>query len=135
MKILSIDHIGIAVKNNDESSGFWTDVLGIPCVNIETVASQKVATAFYPVGESEIETLEPTDEQSPIAKFLDKKGEGIHHIAFRVDNLDSALTELKEKGVRLIDEKPRMGAGGARIAFIHPKSANGVLVELCERKD
>ena len=98
-------------------------------------AEQKVTTAFFPVGESEVELLESTAPDGPIAKYLEKRGEGIQHVAFRVENIDAALSELKEKGIRLIDEKPRMGAGGARIAFLHPKSTNGVLVELCERSD
>jgi methylmalonyl-CoA/ethylmalonyl-CoA epimerase len=92
-----------------------------------------VTTAFFPVGESEVELLESSAPDGPIAKYLEKRGEGIHHVAFRVDNLDAALEELKAKGVRLIDEKPRIGAGGARVAFLHPQATNGILVELCER--
>jgi methylmalonyl-CoA/ethylmalonyl-CoA epimerase len=103
------------------------------CEGSETVAQQGVTTAFFPVGESEVELLEPTSEESPVARFLAKRGEGIHHVALRVDNIEAALAELKEKGVRLIDETPRYGAGGAKIAFIHPQATNGVLVELCER--
>ena len=98
----------------------------------ETVAEQKVTTAFFPVGESEVELLESTAPDGPVAKFLEKKGEGIHHVAFQVENLEAALAELKEKGIKLIDEKPRLGAGGKKIAFLHPKATNGVLVELCE---
>jgi methylmalonyl-CoA/ethylmalonyl-CoA epimerase len=97
------------------------------------VPEQKVTTAFFPVGESEVELLESTAPDGPIAKYLEKRGEGIHHVAFRVENLDAALEELKAKGVRLIDEKPRIGAGGARIAFLHPQATHGILVELCER--
>ena len=133
MKILKIDHLGIAVKSIEGGKNFWTDALGLSLEGIETVAEQKVTTAFLPVGESEVELLESTAPDGPIAKYLEKKGEGIQHIAFRVANIDEALAELKAKGIQLIDEKPRKGAGGARIAFIHPKATSGVLVELCER--
>lgn len=133
MKILKIDHLGIAVNSIDVGKNFWTEALGLSFEGTETVAEQSVTTAFLPVGESEVELLESTSPDGPIAKYLDKKGEGIQHVAFRVENLDEALAELKEKGVRLIDETPRKGAGGARIAFLHPKATNGVLVELCER--
>ena len=133
MKVLKIDHLGIAVKSIDEGKQFWTDVLGLEIEGSETVESQKVTTAFFPVGESEVELLESTAPDGPIAKYLEKKGEGIQHIAFRVENIEEALSELKEKGVKLIDEKPRIGAGGAKIAFLHPKATRGVLVELCER--
>jgi methylmalonyl-CoA/ethylmalonyl-CoA epimerase len=138
MKILKIDHLGIAVKSIDEGKNFWTDTLGLQFEGSETVAEQKVTTAFFPVGESEVELLESTAPDGPIAKYLEKKGEGLQHVAFRVENIEAALSELKEKGIRLIDEQPRIGqprigAGGAKIAFLHPKSTNGVLVELCER--
>ncbi len=133
MKILKIDHLGIAVSNMDEKKNFWTDVLGLKLEGTETVEEQKVTTAFLPVGESEVELLESTDSDGPIAKFIEKKGEGIQHVAFRVENIDQALEELKEKGIALIDQTPRKGAGGARIAFLHPKATSGVLVELCER--
>ena len=133
MKILKIDHIGIASKSIDEGKKFWTDILGLNFEGTETVKEQKVTTAFFPVGESEIELLESTSPDGPIAKYLEKKGEGMQHIAFRVEDIEAALKELKEKGVKLIDEKPRKGAGGAKIAFLHPKATNGVLVELCER--
>jgi methylmalonyl-CoA/ethylmalonyl-CoA epimerase len=133
MKILKIDHLGIAVKSIDAGKNFWTEALSLKFEGTETVAEQKVTTAFLPVGESEVELLESTAPDGPIAKYLEKKGEGIQHIAFRVANLDDALAELKAKGIQLIDEKPRKGAGGARIAFIHPKATSGVLVELCER--
>ncbi len=133
MKILHIDHIGVAVNSNEEGKKFWSDILGLPYEGEETVAQQKVTTAFMPVGESEVELLESTDPDGPISKFIEKKGKGIHHIAFRVEDIDQALGELKEKGVQLIDETPRKGAGGARIAFLHPKATGGVLVELCER--
>jgi methylmalonyl-CoA/ethylmalonyl-CoA epimerase len=135
VKILKIDHLGIAVISIDAGKNFWTDTLGLEFEGTETVVEQKVTTAFFPVGESEVELLESTAPDGPIAKYLEKKGEGIQHVAFRVENIEAALSELKEKGIRLIDEMPRTGAGGARIAFLHPKSTNGVLVELCERKD
>jgi methylmalonyl-CoA/ethylmalonyl-CoA epimerase len=109
-------------------------MLGMKCTGEEVVEEQDVKVAFLPVGESEIELLESTSPDGNIAKYIQKKGEGIHHIAFEVDDLEAKLEELKEKGVRLIDEKPRYGAGGARIAFLHPKSTNGILVELCEHK-
>ena len=133
MKILKIDHLGIAVNSIDEGKTIWTDALGLAFEGSETVEEQKVTTAFFPVGESEVELLESTAPDGPVAKYLEKRGEGIHHVAFRVENIEAALRELKEKGIRLIDEKPRKGAGGARIAFLHPKATNGVLVELCER--
>ncbi len=131
--IEKIDHIGIAVKNLDETLRFYEDVLGIKCTSQEVVEEQKVKVAFLPLGDSELELLESTTEDGPIAKFIEKKGEGIQHIAFKVDNIEEALEELKAKGVRLIDEKPRYGAGGARIAFLHPKSTSGVLIEISER--
>lgn len=133
MKPTVIDHIGIAVKSIDESLQFWEATLGIKCHGVEEVAEQKVKTAFLPVKDTEIELLEGTSEDSPVAKFIEAKGQGMHHMAIRVDNLEEALAELKEKGVRLIDEKPRMGAGGAKIAFVHPKATGGILLELCER--
>jgi methylmalonyl-CoA/ethylmalonyl-CoA epimerase len=133
MKILKIDHLGLAVKSIEGGKEFWTDVMGLDFEGTETVEAQKVTTAFLPVGESEVELLESTAPDGPIAKYLEKKGEGVQHVAFRVENIEEALEELKEKGVRLIDEKPRMGAGGAKIAFLHPKATNGVLVELCQR--
>lgn len=133
MKILKIDHIGIAAKSIDQVAPFWTAVLGLTMAGKETVEEQKATTAFVPVGESELEILESTAPEGAIAKFIESRGEGIQHIALRVDNIEEALQELKAKGVRLIDEKPRRGAGGAKIAFIHPKSTNGVLLELSER--
>ena len=133
MNILKIDHLGIAVNSIEEGKNFWTDVLGLKFEGTETVEPQKVTTAFFPVGESEVELLESTAPDGPVAKFIEKKGQGIQHIAFRVENIEAALEELKEKGIRLIDEKPRKGAGGAKIAFLHPKATQGVLVELCER--
>ena len=134
MKIIKIDHLGIAVNSIDQAKAFWSDVLGLPFEGDETVAEQKVTTAFFPVGESEVELLESTSPDGPVAKYIEKRGQGIQHVAFRVEDIDAALDELKSRGVRLIDEKPRIGAGGARIAFLHPKDTHGVLVELCERK-
>jgi methylmalonyl-CoA/ethylmalonyl-CoA epimerase len=133
MEILKIDHLGIAVNSIDEGKNFWSDVLGLEFEGAETVDAQKVTTAFFPVGESEVELLESTAPDGPVAKYIEKRGQGIQHVAFRVADIEAALAELKEKGIRLIDEKPRHGAGGARIAFLHPKATNGVLVELCER--
>jgi methylmalonyl-CoA/ethylmalonyl-CoA epimerase len=133
MKILQIDHIGIAAGSIDQVAPFWTTLLGLPMTGKETVEEQKATTAFLPVGESEIEILESTAPDGAIAKFIESRGEGIQHIALRVENLEAALKELREKGVRLIDEKPRRGAGGAKIAFIHPKATHGVLLELSER--
>ena len=133
MKILKIDHLGIAVNNMSEGKSFWSDVLGLQFEGAETVAEQKVTTAFFPVGESEVELLESTSPDGPVAKFIEKKGTGFQHVAFRVENIEEALAELKAKGIQLIDQEPRKGAGGARIAFLHPKATGGVLVELCER--
>ena len=133
MKPTVVDHIGVAVKDLRKALEFWENALGISCVGVEEVAEQKVRTAFHPVKDTEIQPLEPTADDSPVAKFIEKKGEGIHHIALRVENLEEALEELKARGVQLIDEKPRYGAGGARIAFVHPKATGGVLLELSER--
>lgn len=129
-----IDHVGIAVKDLKAATAFYEEVLGLKSTMVETVAEQKVTVAFFPVGDSEVELLESTTPDGPIAKFIEKNGEGVQHIAFRVENLEEKLAELKAKGVRLIDEKPRRGAGGANIAFLHPKATFGTLVELCERK-
>lgn len=134
-KILGVDHIGIAVKDLQEVGAFW-ETLGLKSTGEETVAEQKVTTGFYPTPNgSEIELLVASEAGSPIEKFIEKNGGrgGIQHIALRVDNLEAALADLKEKGVKLIDEKPRKGAGGASIAFIHPKATHGVLLELCQR--
>jgi methylmalonyl-CoA/ethylmalonyl-CoA epimerase len=133
MRILHIDHIGIAAKEMDAALGFFTQKLGMTATGFETVEEQAVRVAFLPLSEGELEILESTAPDGPVAKFIEARGEGIQHIALRVDDLEAALAELKEKGVRLIDEKPRRGAGGARIAFIHPKETRGVLLELCER--
>ena len=135
-KVLGVDHIGSAVGDLKEVGSFWGDMLGLPNNGEETVEEQKVTTGFFPTPNgSEIELLAATADDSPIAKFIEKNGGrgGIQHIALRVDNLEAALADLKEKGVRLIDEKPRKGAGGAKIAFVHPKASHGVLLELCQR--
>ena len=131
--IKQIDHIGIAVKSIEDALEIYTEFLGLKATHVETVEEQKTSTAFIPVNDCEIELLESTSEDGPVAKFIEKRGEGIHHIALRVDNLTEKLKELKQKGVRLIDQEPRIGAGGAKIAFIHPKVTKGVLIELCER--
>ena len=133
MKILKIDHLGIAVNSIEDGKNFWSGILGLGFEGSETVEEQKVTTAFFPVGESEVELLESTAPDGPVAKYIEKRGQGIQHVAFRVENIEKALEELKAKGIKLIDETPRMGAGGAKIAFLHPKSTSGVLVELCER--
>jgi methylmalonyl-CoA epimerase len=133
MKVKHIDHIGIAVKSIEQAGKFYTDMLGLRIEDIENVDEQKVNVAFIPITDSEVELLESTASDGPVAKYIDSRGEGVQHIAFRVESIDQAVEELKAKGVRLIDEQPRKGAGGARIAFIHPKETNGVLVELCER--
>jgi methylmalonyl-CoA/ethylmalonyl-CoA epimerase len=133
MDISHIEHIGIAVKSIDESRKYYEDVLGLKCYAIEKVADQKVKTAFFMVGQTKLELLESTDPEGPIGKFIEKKGEGIHHIAFAANDLQKSLNELKENGIRLIDENPRAGAEGLYIAFLHPKSTHGVLTELCEK--
>jgi methylmalonyl-CoA/ethylmalonyl-CoA epimerase len=133
MKIKHIDHVGIAVKTIEQAAKFYTDMLGLVITNIENVADQKVNVAFLPITDSEVELLESTHPDGPVAKYIESRGEGVQHIAFRVENIEEALAELKAKGVRLIDERPRKGAGGAKIAFIHPKETNGVLIEICER--
>ena len=127
-----INHIGIAVKNLENSIPFYRDQLGMEFEGNEEVTEQKVRVAFLKVGESRIELLEPTSPDSPIAKFLEKNGEGIHHMAYEVDDIEAALADMKEKGVRLIDETPRRGAHGSLIAFLHPKATGGVLTEICQ---
>ncbi len=134
MKILKIDHLGIAVTSIEAGKKFWKDALGLSFEGSETVEEQKVKTAFFPVGESEMELLESTSPDGPLARYLEKRGEGIQHVAFRVENIDDAFKELKETGIQLIDETPRKGAGGAKIAFLHQKSTGGVMVEFCERE-
>jgi methylmalonyl-CoA/ethylmalonyl-CoA epimerase len=133
MNLSHIEHIGIAVKNLDEAIKFYEDIFGLKCYSIEEVADQKVKTAFFQVGQTKIELLESTDPEGPIGKFIEKRGEGTHHIAFATKNIQSSLNGLKEKGVKLIDEKVRRGAEGLNIAFIHPKETYGVLTELCEK--
>ena len=130
---MKIDHLGIATKGIDEALKFWADALGLENVHTEVVAEQKVRAAMLPIGESRIELLEPTSEDSPISKFLEKRGGGIHHIAVEVDDIRVSLAELKEKGMTLIDEEPRIGAEGCLVAFIHPRSAGGVLLELVQK--
>ena len=135
MNISHIEHLGIAVKNLEEAIPYYENVLGLKCYNIEEVADQKVRTAFFKVGDTKIELLEPTSPESTIAKFIENRGEGVHHIAFATKGIEGALAEVEEKGVRLIDKTPRAGAEGLTIAFLHPKSTQGVLTELCEDKN
>lgn len=132
MEITHIEHIGIAVKNMEESIRFYEDVLGLKCYNVEEVADQKVKTAFFMVGQTKIELLESTAPDGPIGKFIEKKGEGIHHIAFAVKDVAESLKHMADKGAQLIDQSPRKGAEGLNIAFVHPKSTFGVLTEVCE---
>jgi methylmalonyl-CoA/ethylmalonyl-CoA epimerase len=132
MDISHIEHLGIAVKSIENSLPYYENVLGLKCYNIEEVADQKVKTAFFKVGQTKIELLEPTSEDSTIAKFIEKKGEGIHHIAFAVPDVAAALSEVEAKGVQLIDKLPRKGAENLNIAFLHPKSTASVLTELCQ---
>ena len=129
---MKIDHIGIATNGIDDAARFYLESLGLQIEHVEEVASQKVRVAMLPLGESRVELLEPTSDDSPISKFLAKRGPGIHHIAVRVPDIRASLAELKEKGARLIDEQPRTGAGGCLVAFIHPSSTGGVLLELVE---
>ena len=132
---MKIEHIGIATRTLDEALGFWRDALGLEVVHTEVVEEQKVRVAMLPVGEPRIELLEPTASDSPVAKFLEKRGAGIHHVAVRVDDIRAALARLKERGARLIDETPRVGADNCLVAFVHPSSAGGVLLELVEHTD
>lgn len=134
MEISHIEHIGIAVKNLDESIKYYEEILGFKCYAVEEVKDQKVKTAFFMVGQTKIELLESTDPDGPVGKFIEKKGEGLHHMAFAVKDIDGALAEIEAKGVKLIDHKPRQGAEGLNIGFLHPKSTFGVLTELCEKK-
>ncbi|MGM0667161.1 MAG: methylmalonyl-CoA epimerase [Bacteroidota bacterium] len=134
MEPTHIEHIGIAVNSLDEAIPFYEEVLGLKCYNIEEVADQKVRTAFFKVGQTKIELLESTDPSGPVSKFIEKRGEGIHHIAFAVNELEDKLKKAESSGVRLIDTSPRKGAEGLDIAFLHPKSTFGVLTELCEDK-
>ncbi|BAG83792.1 MAG: methylmalonyl-CoA epimerase [Candidatus Azobacteroides pseudotrichonymphae] len=132
MDISRIEHIGIAVKNIKDSLPYYEGILGLKCYSIEEVVNQKVRTAFFKVGETKIELLEPISDESTIAKFIKKKGEGIHHIAFAVPNIDTALIEVELKGVQVIDKLSRKGAEGLKIAFLHPKSTRNILTELCQ---
>jgi len=134
MNLTHIEHIGIAVKNIEESIKYYEGVLGLKCYAIEEVADQKVKTAFFKVGHTKIELLESTSPDGPIGKFIEKKGEGIHHLAFHVENIENALKEAEEKGVKTIDQTPRKGAEGLEIGFLHPKFTGGVLTEFCEDK-
>ena len=130
--IRKLDHVGIEVNSIDEALKFFRDTLGLEVESVEEVADQKVKIAFLPVGETHVELLEPTEPGSNVAKFLEKKGEGIHHLAFNVDDIDGTLAALKEKGAALIDSEPRIGGGNKRIAFLHPRGTHRVLMELCE---
>lgn len=134
MNISHIEHIGIAVNSLETAIPYYENVLGLKCYNIEEVKDQKVKTAFFKVGQTKIELLESTDPEGPIGKFLANRGEGVHHVAFAVKNLEECLHETEARGVRLIDQQPRKGAEGLNIAFLHPKSTHGVLTELCEDK-
>ena len=133
MKISHIEHIGIAVNSLAEAIPFYEEVLGLKCYAVEEVKDQKVKTAFFMVGQTKIELLETTDPAGPIGKFLEKRGQGVHHIAYAVDDVDSSLNELENKGIRLIDRESRKGAEGLNIGFLHPKSTLGVLTELCSK--
>ena len=130
--LTKINHIGVAVTSLDEALPFYRDMLGMAFLGIEEVAEQKVKVAMLQVGESKIELLEPTSPESPVAKFLEKNGPGIHHVAYEVEDIEGAIARLEGDGARMIDRTPRTGAHGARIAFVHPKSSNGVLTELCQ---
>jgi len=134
MDITHIEHIGIAVLNLEEAITYYEKVLGLKCYAIETVEKQKVKTAFFKIGETKIELLQSTDEESPISKFIEKKGEGIHHLAFHVNNLENALNEAEENGAILINNEPVNGAEKMNVAFLHPKSTHGVLTELCSEQ-
>ena len=134
MRVTHVEHIGIAVNDLKEAIRYYETILGLTCYSIEEVPDQKVRTAFFKIGEIKLELLEATSPDSPIHKFLQKKGEGIHHLAFAVDGLRETLTELDEEGVKLIDREPRKGAEGLKIAFLHPCSSDGVLTELCEHE-
>jgi len=131
MKLSHIEHIGIAVNSLEESIPYYEEVLGLKCYAIEEIKDQKVKTAFFKIGNTKIELLESTDPEGPIGKFIEKRGQGMHHMAFAVEGIENALQEAEEKGIRLIDKTPRKGAEGLDIAFLHPKSTSGVLTEFC----
>lgn len=133
MELTHIEHIGIAVKNLDEAVKYYENVLGLKCYSIEEVRTQKTRMAFFMIGQTKLELLESTEPLGPVGRFIEAKGEGIHHIAFAVNNLKDALKEAVEKGVQLIDPEPKRGADDMNIAFFHPKSTRGVLTELCEK--
>ena len=135
MELSHIEHIGIAVNNLEESIAYYEKILGLKCYGIEEVKDQKVKTAFFRVGQTKIELLESTAADGPIGKFIEKRWQGIHHMAFAVNNIEKSLSEVEEKGIRLIDKTPRKGAEGLDIAFLHPKSTFGVLTEFCEDKN
>jgi methylmalonyl-CoA/ethylmalonyl-CoA epimerase len=134
MNLTHIEHLGIAVKSLEEAIPYYENVLGLKCYAIEEVADQKVKTAFFKIGQTKLELLEPTSPESTIAAFIEKRGEGIHHLAFATDDVAACLAEAEEKGVRLIDKAPRAGAEQMMIAFVHPKSTKGVLTEFCMKK-
>jgi len=135
MEISHIEHIGIAVKSLDEAIPYYENVLGLKCYAVEEVKDQRVKTAFFKVGQTKIELLETTDPEGPIGKFIEKRGEGIHHLAYAVKNIEGAISEMESKGVQMIDKAPRKGAEGLHIAFLHPKSSGSVLTEICEDKN
>lgn len=132
---MKIDHLGIATRGIDEALKFWEDALGLKNIHTEVVEDQKVRVAMLPIGESRIELLEPTSDDSPISNFLEKRGGGIHHIAVRVEDIEASLAKLKAQGMRLIDEQPRIGAEGCLVAFVHPAATGGVLLELVQIRD
>ena len=135
MEITHIEHIGIAVKSIEEQLPYYEGVLGLKCYNIETIEDQKVKTACFMVGDTKLELLEPTSEDSTVAKFIEKRGEGVHHIAYATKDINESLKEVESKGVKLIDKEGRAGAEGLTIGFLHPKSTGGVLTELCEHPE
>ncbi|WP_226618357.1 methylmalonyl-CoA epimerase [Cytobacillus firmus] len=132
--IKKVDHIGIAVRSIDEALPFYTETLKLEFLGLEEVDSQGVKVAFIKAGETKLELLEPISEESPIAKFIEKRGEGLHHVALGVDSIQERINEMKEQGIRMLQDEPKIGAGGAHVAFMHPKSAGGILYELCEKK-
>jgi len=131
--IIGLDHVGIAVNRMDDVLPIYEELLGLKLKELRKSNQHKIKAAFFAVGETNIELIEPLDKESPVSKFLEKRGQGIHHVAFRVDNIEKMLKQLKAKGIVLIDEKPRTGIEGGKIAFLHPKSTGNVLIELCER--
>ena len=135
MKVSHIEHLGIAVKSLDEAIPYWENVMGLKCYAIEEVADQKVRTAFFMLGQTKIELLEPTSDESTIAKFIEYRGVGVHHLALACTDIEAQLADAEAQGIRLIDAKPRKGAEGMSIAFLHPKSTQGILTELCENKN